>query len=496
MKKMVVLLGAGSSIEAGLPSAKEVTNHLENLSSYTAWPKASLVERIFRSLRKVIAVETGTSIDDVDFELVMGALVDAADGLRSPLVRKRIDEVLSPNSAPLDYGRLVRDLTLYLRGLFLSVGAVDYLDPLLDAVLEAQGVIATLNYDVSVERRHSVELKRSLTDGFAEGGRWVGFGNSIVGMELLKLHGSVHWLRRSASFYTKEDVLEHLVLKAPKAFMSALAKPAAWVATEQDPGIRLLMNVGMSKEQLYVTPPFDEIIPRFRAKLSESELIVIVGYSFRDWAVNRMLIESLKDKRAPVVVVDPSVHDLIKARPLLQALDEYRVLQKCSKKISEISRTDMQQWLELNLPKAPTGFSVSPHHRKREFNHRAQDLIVELAILDRHLRLVRTKIESAGSIEYGVMVSLIQTLERCWYTYAFALRAGNQEISGQRPWRLPQPRASVQFMDKGQQFEDVIRQLEKLFPVLDLSENPTRNPQLERLLEKVAESLAMGNASN
>ena len=454
------------------------------------------MERIFRFLRKEIAAESGASIDDVDFELVMGALVDAGDRLRSPLVRKRIDDILSPNSAQLDYGRLVRDLTLYLRGLFLSVGAVDYLDPLLDEVWEAQGVIATLNYDVSVERRHCVELQRSLTDGFAEGGRWVGFGNSTVGMKLLKLHGSVHWLRRSASFHTKEDVLEHLVLKEPKAFMSSLAKPAAWVATEHDPGIRLLMNLGMSKEQLYVTPPFDEIIPRFRAKLSESELVVIVGYSFRDWAVNRILIESLKDKRVPVVVVDPTVNDLTKTRPLLQALDEYRVLQKCSKKISEISRTDIQHWLKLNLPKAPTGFSVSPDHRKREFNHRAQDLIVELAILDWHLRLVQTKTKSTGSVEYGVMLSLIQTLDRCWDTYAFALSIGNQEISGRRPWRLPQPRASVQFADQGQQLEDIIRQLEKLFPVLDLSESPRRNPDLELLLKKVAETLAMGNASN
>jgi hypothetical protein len=256
------------------------------------------------------------------------------------------------------------------------------------------------------------------------------------------------------------------------------------------------MNVGMSKEQLYVTPPFDEIIPRFRAKLSESEIIVIVGYSFRDWAVNRMLIESLKEKRVPVVVVDPALDNLIKAEPLLQALDEYRVLKKCSKKISEISRADIQQWLKLNLPESPTGFGVSPNYNTRQFHHGAQDLIVELAILDRHLRLVRAKIESAGSVECGVMVSLVQTLNRCWYTYVFALRAGNQEINDSRAWNLPQPRASVQFIDQGQQLGEAIHMLEKLFPELDLSENPRRNPKLELLLEKVAKSLAMGNATN
>lgn len=110
--------------------------------------------------------------------------------------------------------------------------------------------------------------------------------------------------------------------------------------------------------------------------------------------------------------------------------------------------------------------------------------------------LLRAKTESTGSVEYGVILSLIQTLERCWYTYVFALRAGNQEISGERPWRLPQPRASVQFMDQGKQFEEVIRQLEKMFAVLDLSENPRKNPQLELLLGKVAESLAIGNTTN
>jgi SIR2-like domain len=410
-------------------------------------------------------------------------------------MQKRLDDILSLNSAQFEYGRLVRDLTIYLRGLFIPITTVDYLAPFLDAVWEAKGTIATLNYDISVER-HAVECQKTLTNGFAENGKWVGFTNRTVAVELLKLHGSVHWLRRSASFHTKEDVLEHLVLKTPQAFMSGLAKPAYWTATEDDPGIRLLINLGMSKEQLYVTPPFHEIIARFRAKLSESELIVIVGYSFRDWAVNHMLIESLKNKRVPVVVIDPAVHELMNARPLLQALDEYGVLQTYSKKISEISKADVQQWLTLDLPKAPTGFSVPPESRNKEFNHRAKDLIAELAVLERHLRLGHAKIASAGSVERGLMVALIQALNRCWYTYVFASRAGNQEIAGGPPWRLPEPRASVQFTQEGKQFEEIIRRLKQLFPLLALAENPTRNPELELLLKTIAEALATRNPIN
>jgi hypothetical protein len=163
-KPTFLFLGAGASVEAGLPSAAAITRHFETFSLHTSRPQAVLIENLFRVIQGEIASKTHIPASTVDFETVLGILLEAAEG-RNILGTQRIAEFIHDHFQEVDLRRLCEDLTLYIRGMCLPIREVAYLDILLHAVWNSNGTIATLNYDVSVERRHH-ELKRPLTTGF------------------------------------------------------------------------------------------------------------------------------------------------------------------------------------------------------------------------------------------------------------------------------------------------------------------------------------------
>jgi hypothetical protein len=161
--KFLVLLGAGASIEAGLPSAAEVTRHLVSLASDPTSSGIRRIGRVVTALREEAARLSHLSIDDIDFEQVFGALVDAVER-RDPISGGLIAELLAPHLEGTDANRLLLDLLLYLRGLFLPSRSVEYLSGLLQTIRSHSGVIVTLNYDLTVERWFTERRFRSLVE--------------------------------------------------------------------------------------------------------------------------------------------------------------------------------------------------------------------------------------------------------------------------------------------------------------------------------------------
>ena len=108
-------------------------------------------------------------------------------------------------------------------------------------------------------------------------------------------------------------------------FTIGLHKTASWVPHEGR-GVRLLMNFGIAKEQMDALPPFGEIFSTFSTKLDDADLVIAAGYSFRDGAINRMLLESLKKKHRPIVIIDPQVIALLRDAPVVAGLHTHGVL--------------------------------------------------------------------------------------------------------------------------------------------------------------------------
>ncbi len=470
-RKPLLFLGAGASVDAGLTNAAMVTRHFEKFSAHTCRSDATRIENLFRLVQVEIASQMGVSASSVDYEAVLGALLDAAEG-RNLFSTKKLSELFHTHFGQVDLQRLVRDYVLYIRGLFLPIRDVAYLDTLLHTVWEHEGTIATLNYDLCVERRH-IELERKVRTGFGPDRLWKGFATEESGTELLKLHGSVQWLRRSVTSDDPYSTL-HFLCFLSEPFTTGLHKTAAWVADENSEGVRLLMNFGISKEQLYITPPFTEIFSRFRAKLGEADIIVTAGYSFRDPAVNRMLLESLKHKRVPVVVINPEIDELLETRACVKALREYGVLIACSKPIRQISRADVDQWLEVTLKPAPDGIQ-SPLRLgfdDRAVVNRAHDLVVELSLLEHYIHDVLQGTDAGHPAEYGQLNCLVQSLERCRETYYQALIATGVNIQPEPAWHGVYSREPVNLFSCREALANALASLRNILRQLEPWQHP------------------------
>jgi len=253
--KFLVLLGAGASIEAGLPSAVAVTRQLVRLASDATSLRIRRIGRVINVLREEAARLSGVASAEIDFEQIFSALVEAVER-RDPISGGTIAALLGPHLDGADLNRLLLDLLLYLRNIFLPSRSVDYLGGLLETVRKHSGAVATLNYDLTVERWFT-ERNLPIRTGF-ENVEWRGFPDNYSEPELLKLHGSVHWARQTLSMDHRDSILSHLIFHS-EPFPVSVDHPARWSAGELMEGVRPLMNIGVSKEQLYVTPPFSEI---------------------------------------------------------------------------------------------------------------------------------------------------------------------------------------------------------------------------------------------
>jgi hypothetical protein len=141
-----------------------------------------------------------------------------------------------------------------------------------------------------------------------------------------------------------------------------------------------------------------------------------------------MLLESLKHKRVPVVVINPQIDELMEKRACVKALQEYGVLIPCSKSMKQVSRADIDQWLEATLKPAPASIPSPPGFDDRAVVNRAHDLVVELSLLEHYIRDVLQETDAGRPAVYGQLNCLVQSLGRCRATYYQALIATGVNI--------------------------------------------------------------------
>lgn len=372
-------------------------------------------------LREEAARLSALSSDQIDFELIFDALVEAVER-RNPISGGMIGALLAPHLGGADARRVLLDLLLYLRVLFLPSRSVEYLGGLLQTVRAHEGAVATLNYDLTVERWFT-ERGLPIRTGFVNLD-WQGFSDSNDEPELLKLHGSVHWARSTLSMDDRYSILSHLIFRS-EPFPVAVDHTARWATGELMEGVRPLMNIGVSKEQLYVTPPFSEIFRRFEMHLALADAIVVVGYSFRDYLINRLLLRAirvqlrLRGNRPVIAVVDPDVKALVTNRAILGALNEYGVLVTVEQTAGSLTEADVLRWLATSLPSAPNGFSyrTPPAALPDGTRERLADVCIELASL-------RYQIQHALKHPvnpWRILEGIVHTIERCRGTYEQAV---------------------------------------------------------------------------
>jgi SIR2-like domain len=340
----VVLLGAGASKEAGVPTTHEMTKALVDrisegplarrhqssalnfvcatISAYDAATKGSNpydsldVERVFAAVellaeRRELEVTPFVAswlaaVDAWDQAQPHGmaffdnnlqrAILEGRGGSARKLITDLITSVTGSHSTGATYRQLARWMLTELRELVaVTPEQLGYLEPLVEQGARNGGLtIATLNYDLAIEG--AAELRGAhVSTGmreWIETSRWT-WPDS--GIRLLKLHGSIDW------FWTQlpagEGEMPQRVVLTP----DVTNEDAGTSVRELGPGL-----IFGQRGKLRAGGPFLSLLAEFENQLAGASRIIVIGYSFRDDHVNELIRRWIADDTSrTILVVDP-----------------------------------------------------------------------------------------------------------------------------------------------------------------------------------------------
>jgi hypothetical protein len=339
MTRVAVLLGAGASVDAGIPDTTQMTKRLVEAVGSARWSSPSVVTALNFVVATLNARDTlhgSGPFDTVDVERVFSAIealgsrneldisafvsswssdilqVDRDDAQLSSLagalrghildtrfpnerqiadtLRNFVEKMTGTGSGPI-FQQTLRVMIDELREILRvqSDKSVSYLRPLADLARDQPNglVVATLNYDLTVETMSQAAGIGCTTgiDNWSATGAW-DFPRD--GIRLLKLHGSIDWL---------------LELATPKP--GFLSQQRISVGDQSGPRDRPAIVFGQTK--LRPDGPFIELLLEFARALDTVDHLVVVGYSFRDDHVNEQVRRWINaESSRTITVVDPS----------------------------------------------------------------------------------------------------------------------------------------------------------------------------------------------
>lgn len=345
-QRCAILLGAGISCAAGLPSTSELTTQVLKSDSYswstveTFFPGKPLYSqagypdewapRVKEFLGRIAKLGRGNHELDYhsrsfsDYETIMERLIElyggdwfAGTGNRNPLLREVVSRLESE----------CRDL---LKNPFRHDGSIDDLNDLLKvSQVFIQDVIAwelnrkrtidfeavrtllnllrsqefdryeifTLNHDVLLESALR-QAQIDYCDGFTEEKNleyWDldAYGNSKSSVHLYKLHGSIDWFWQQSG---KRGEVYDIIGRGPRGPMESRGSLR-----------RASILIGQrTKFEHYNYMPYLDLMHAFTGGLMNTSRCIVIGYSFRDAGVNSRFIHWLsKDQRRRLVIISP-----------------------------------------------------------------------------------------------------------------------------------------------------------------------------------------------
>lgn len=215
------------------------------------------------------------------------------------------DELVRIAGAGADY---IDDIVRSLLG--RPAGPFDHLTALADAVRDEQVdqlMIATLNHDVVLEHAFDV-FNVQVSDGFDAPFGTLRVWNdrfSIPTRRLLKLHGSIDWWRYTL---TRDGWTGQFTARATDGDPEHARGPANELLDYPAPGRPLILTGTFNKILSYPTGIYADQHFRFHEALRDADALVVIGYGFRDKAINARIVawaERPGDRRLVVLHPDP-----------------------------------------------------------------------------------------------------------------------------------------------------------------------------------------------
>lgn len=340
------LLGAGASVGAGLPTSVELTRKMAELVDETGFDKETS-RAIHAAIGAMIAHDTAlgeSAFSGINIERLFSAvemLADRENQELAPFVStwspatsfvggeaqfpstwersmvaaisdvaqrktasggRRLKEAFAAgvkSAQRYEHGAEVfarlRDFMIeHLHDLLsISVDQIDYLTPLLQ--VERPLRIATLNYDTSIEDlawRSGTSLSTGIGD-WEPGKPWAWDDSEI---HLLKLHGSLTWAWEAVQ---DQPLPELAIRQIERQSDGSWSFPNRW---SHGPGL-----IFGQRGKVRADGPFIPMLRAFDEFLSESDVLVVIGYSFRDDHINTAISNWYNRTSGRFVLVDPNL---------------------------------------------------------------------------------------------------------------------------------------------------------------------------------------------
>jgi hypothetical protein len=292
----MVLLGAGASVPAGLPTSADLLNALMKIEGTPA------LRSMLEFIRDRIAVSGRKPNIEQVFAGVSDYLYRKADPV-SMFVEKWAAPQTTPDAFPDDVQADFMSSFIPFRVLStideLSLAAAartDYLLPLLSPAVTS---IVTLNYDLLLEtvaEQHGHVLPDG-ADDWDGGYHWP---QATSRPELIKLHGSLDWRASVRNGHVPEEPSDFLTRNRIVVERGKTSLRGPGTAIRMDAAV--IFGSGNKLTSSFVFPA---LINRFRESLSAASTLVVVGYSFSDDHVNEAILRWLRyNPSARLVVLD------------------------------------------------------------------------------------------------------------------------------------------------------------------------------------------------
>lgn len=288
MSDVVFILGAGASIDAGMPSTPTLTEELRNrLDQYQDGIGNPLaLGRLFHAL-----AEHDPEVP-VNYERFFEWLVFLHKCQSAPfhaLVSLNLDPSISAAFEQLWLPKrliveILRDKILsdayepnYLAGLGKFIN--------LNRNTRRLKVFST-NYDVCVEEACR-KANLSVTTGFNSSGRWqpsIFHNDGGPGINLYKLHGSMNWGAESGLTTERRERLRE------------------WNVRDFDRAPELIL--GPPPKLLY-DEPYVTLYAEFHKAIREAEILIAIGFSFRDEHIKNPVLVAKRERQLKLIDLNP-----------------------------------------------------------------------------------------------------------------------------------------------------------------------------------------------
>lgn len=292
----MVLLGAGASVPAGLPTSADLVDALMQVEGTPA----------LRSMLEFISNRIAKSGRTPNIEQVFAGATDYLYRSEDPIsmfVEKWAEPYAVPDALPeavqADFMTTFIPFKVLSTIDELSIAAVERTNYLLPLLSPSVASIITLNYDLLLEtaaERHGHRLSDGADD-------WDGSYHWPVANarpELIKLHGSLDWRAGVRDGFPHREASDFLTRNRTIVERGKTTLGGAGTAIRMDPAV--IFGAGNKLTSSFVFPA---LINRFRESLHAVDTLVIVGYSFSDAHVNEAVLRWLRlNPDARLVVLD------------------------------------------------------------------------------------------------------------------------------------------------------------------------------------------------